>query len=119
MGRLVIVLYARNADRKNATKLETQIMTTDRERTETIQCVAIKSTTVICFLPEPFRHADVWMDIEDCILKGEHTIQGFMTNKYRFVTREEAYIIAKEAGQIIKRHDVTETPGTLYSEDLW
>lgn len=43
-------------------------------------------------------------------------IQGFLTNLNRFVDRQEAWNIAKEANQIIK---VSGAEGTLYSEDLW
>lgn len=39
--------------------------------------------------------------------------QGFTDQYGRFLTREQGYIIAKAAGQII-RHD--SSPGTLYSE---
>ncbi len=40
-------------------------------------------------------------------------VQGFTDQYGNFLTRQEAYVIAKEAGQII-RDDVH--PGTLYSE---
>lgn len=43
---------------------------------------------------------------------GEH-IQGFLTNKNRFVDRQEAAIIALEAKQI------TEETTVLFSEDLY
>ena len=43
----------------------------------------------------------------------EKEIQGFLTNTNRFVTREEAAIIALKAGQI------TEPTNRLFSEDLW
>ena len=43
--------------------------------------------------------------------------QGFVTNKYRFVSREEAWIIAEKQGQIIRDHDLC--VGTLYSEHLY
>lgn len=42
--------------------------------------------------------------------------QGFVTNRREFVTREEAWEVAKSANQIRR---VTGTPGTLYSEDLY
>ncbi len=44
------------------------------------------------------------------------SIQGFLTNLNRFVDREEGWIIAKEASQIIR---VSGGEGTLYSEDLY
>ena len=43
--------------------------------------------------------------------------QGFVTNKYRFVSREEAWIIAEKQGQIVRDHDIC--VGTLYSEHLY
>jgi hypothetical protein len=54
-----------------------------------------------------------------------HDIQGFVTNKGKFVTREEAWIIADNAGQIIRRvgGDMIQRDGlcigVLYSENLW
>lgn len=47
---------------------------------------------------------------------GEH-IQGFLTNKNRFVDRKEAFQIALKQNQIL---DLNDTRGvTLYSEDLY
>lgn len=43
--------------------------------------------------------------------------QGFLTNKYRFVTREEAFIIAKENNQI--RRLCPTGSKRLYSEMLY
>lgn len=43
--------------------------------------------------------------------------QGFITSKNRYVGREEAWELAKAAGQIIERKHQTE--GYLYSEDLY
>ena len=43
--------------------------------------------------------------------------QGFVTSEGRYVSREEAWEIASNAGQIIDRP--YQTPGTLYSEDLY
>lgn len=45
-----------------------------------------------------------------------NNIQGFLTNTDRFVTREEAYMIAIESGQL-KENPVLGTK--LFSEDLW
>ena len=44
-------------------------------------------------------------------------VQGFLTNKDRFVDRQEAMIIAVLANQIIER--TGSRPDTLYSEDVW
>lgn len=45
------------------------------------------------------------------------SIQGFLTNKNRFVDREEGWIIAESAGQINDRPRGKSK--TLYSEDLY
>jgi hypothetical protein len=49
-------------------------------------------------------------------LTQKHENQGFLTSKGRYVNREEAWVIAEAARQILPhaRH-----PGTLYSEDLY
>lgn len=44
------------------------------------------------------------------------TIQGFVTNKGRFVNRKEAFQIALNAGQIDETNGVN---GELFSEDLY
>jgi len=51
-------------------------------------------------------------DQKTTYLKHEKA-QGFLTSKDRFVSREEAAIIAFEQGQTIKLHE------TLFSEDLY
>lgn len=43
--------------------------------------------------------------------------QGFITNKNRFVSRKEAWVIAENAGQIIRNKD--QNVGTLFSEHLY
>lgn len=47
---------------------------------------------------------------------GEY-IQGFLTNKNRFVDRKEGWMIAEKSNQIINKESGTE--GFLYSEDLY
>ena len=61
-----------------------------------------------------FGVVDQMFDEDNCYLDWE---QGFVTNKYRFVSREEAWIIAEKQGQIIRDHDLC--IGTLYSEHLY
>jgi hypothetical protein len=73
---------------------------------------------------EGHRHADVIRTMvnllgkrtcefgEDCA--GE-SVQGFITNKNRFVDRSEAMVIARAANQIISDTTFPE----LYSEDLY
>ena len=46
--------------------------------------------------------------------------QGFVDNKYQFLTRTEAWKVAEEAGQIKRRcGGDTADGGTLYSENLY
>ena len=47
---------------------------------------------------------------------GEN-IQGFLTNKNRFVDREEAMIIAKRENQLVV--DPTHVSDSLFSEDIY
>ncbi len=42
--------------------------------------------------------------------------QGFIDNNQQFLTREEAWVVAEKANQIIR---ITGQRGTLYSEDLY
>ncbi len=46
-------------------------------------------------------------------LRNKEPEQGFVTNEHRFVSREEAALIAFQAGQVGERKE------KLYSEDLW
>ena len=68
------------------------------------------------------RHGcDLFYNVVDKIYPPEQEYwyweQGFVTNKYRFVSREGAWIIAEKQGQIIRDHNVC--VGTLYSEHLY
>lgn len=46
--------------------------------------------------------------------------QGFITNKWRWVDRQEAWKIAQAEGQIIRRVGGDDSDGgTLYSENLY
>jgi hypothetical protein len=47
--------------------------------------------------------------------KATPNIQGFITNKNRFVNRKEAFAIAEKAGQLIAQHQKDH----LFSEDLY
>ena len=70
------------------------------------------------------RHADIIHTVYNLLGKrtctngvdctGEHE-QGFVTNKGRFVDRQEAMLIARAASQVIS----DTTSDTLYSEDLY
>lgn len=59
------------------------------------------------------RHTDLEEDF------GEEQ-QGFLTSKHRFVNRQEAWKIAGEQHQIVRRvGGDTANGGTLYSENLY
>jgi hypothetical protein len=46
--------------------------------------------------------------------------QGFIDNKGNFLSRKEAYIVAKNAGQVIRRCGGDDTDGgILHSENLY
>ena len=52
--------------------------------------------------------------------KRNTEVQGFLTNKHRFVDRKEAWKIAVEQNQIIRRcGNDTKDGGTLWSENLY
>lgn len=84
-------------------------------------------------LPEPYRHHHVlwWIGNEECppgippsgvIEEPENwvpgSVQGFVDG-HGFLTREEAYALACESGQLLPENKVSYTPGLLFSEDLW
>ncbi|MGL5156029.1 MAG: hypothetical protein ACRC9G_09135 [Aeromonas veronii] len=50
-------------------------------------------------------------------VKGGDEVQGFIDQNRQFLTREEAWVVAREAGQIIRR--VGGDEGCLYSENLY
>lgn len=85
---------------------------------ERIVCAANKTPEGIVILGA--RHGDeimvtVAQKMEVSLLKSE---QGFYTNWQRFVSREEAMIIAREQGQLF-RPEGTHNPDVLYSECLY
>lgn len=72
------------------------------------------------------RHGDIFAQLEplgfDPCKGYEEIEQGFIDHHNNFLTREAAYIHAKEIGQLSCRiaHDRETTYGTkLISEDLW
>jgi len=88
---------------------------------ETIACAAIRCPHGRVFsLPQPARHHNViWHMVDEYGYRGHEVgpdYQGFVTSAGRYVDREEAWRIAKAAGQI-KR--VTGSEGALFSEDMW
>jgi hypothetical protein len=72
------------------------------------------------------RHGECFAKMTRCGVKnvGIDSVQGFITNKGKFVDREEAYKIAKSCGQYKREQLCSEdcalsTLKILFSEDLW
>jgi len=87
-----------------------------------IVCAAMRDTKtgkVICSVRhwdelsrQRFNSQEEAMDFDD--------EQGFVDNKYQFLTRTEAWKVAEAAGQIKRRcGGDTADGGTLYSENLY
>jgi hypothetical protein len=79
-----------------------------------LQPVNIKTGLVLC----GWRHGTIFPQIGGLVIERKNLgvlneVQGFLTNKNRFVERKEAAEIAYKAGQINKPSNY------LYSEDLY
>lgn len=94
---------------------------------EWIERAAIQWKGQTFSVPAPGRHHDVIAKIDAPESEWPVTgVQGFITSEKRFVDREEGFLIAKAAGQIIfndpvrnpYRISAPDAP-KLYSEDLW
>lgn len=72
---------------------------------------------IIYTLPRPARHHNIMHDeMRDLpVMLRQRATQGFVLEDDTFVGREEAAMIALEAGQCTKLI----TPPNLFSEDLW
>lgn len=82
--------------------------------------VAIKYEDKVYALPAPARHHDVIREVARLNGVGISgpDVQGFIDENDKFLTRREAFIAAKQSGQLARR------PGgyngdELFSEDLW
>jgi hypothetical protein len=68
----------------------------------------------------PARHGQILRLVAACYPDDENAahrcIQGFVTDKFRFVDREDARVIADAAGQT---SDCDRKLRQLFSEDLW
>lgn len=84
---------------------------------EFITGVAIIVDSKIYQLPKPNRHHHcihlAYTQLKKQIITDS---QGFMTSKGRYVSREEALKIAKQANQLLDRHN---HPTQLFSESVW
>lgn len=95
--------------------------------TEYVMCAAIHIDDGKCYSYQPYnidtgivfcgwRHPGVFEQMRDLDLSGiSKGIQGFLTTKNRFLTRQEAYELVKKVGQL-KQPLIG---GMLTSEDLW
>ena len=99
-------------------------MKTKINRKEYILCAAIKyKDSVIC----GHRHSDCYKTLKQ--LTGSYTTsedtpptredQGFITSLNRYVTRNEAYLIAKEMNQMWHNMHDGVIENILISEDLY
>lgn len=83
--------------------------------------VAIWRNTTIYVLPKPNRHHNIFQIMDD--FDKHHfqlEIQGFLDDQDNFLDRREAYIHAKNSGQIARPNDPKIYQGNeLFSEDLW
>ena len=90
---------------------------------EYVMCAAIHIDNDQDYVHKPFnidkglvycgwRHHNIIEMFNYSVIEGIET-QGFLTNKNRFLNREEAAILAKENGQYNGDHE------ELYSEDVW
>lgn len=84
--------------------------------------VVIKDSAEKVFKGEkPRRHADLVLDMSEYYQDLSYekmpkiTFQGFYTDDGEIISREEAYILARQNGQT----QVTRPSERLYSEDLW
>ena len=106
---------------------------------ERILCAAVHYNDGIEYVHQPYniktgivicghRHHNCLHNL--WILKGEANVlkkllqrdsQGFLTSENRYVTRKEAFLIAKAAGQLLypKVFDPEEKDCILISEDLY
>ena len=94
-------------------------------KNEFIICAAVNyDGTIVCGR----RHKDCYLTAESLLKKHVHVQkpqftdrenQGFMTSTGRFVTRAEAFKIAKANDQIIHKMFDNDSEGSLTSEDLY
>lgn len=86
----------------------------------------LKAAAVLCYRSDedkyPFvytarRHVDIYEELHELHIKYRYSIEGFVTNTFRFVDRYEAKKIAVEAAQLIV--PLEDTYVALYSEDVW
>lgn len=85
-----------------------------------IIAAAVRVNGVTLSLPPPARHYHIVNTLTETLGTDDTRYaspddQGFLTDDARFVGREAALVIARDAGQIINPTPHRE----LFSEDLW
>lgn len=99
-------------------------------KNEFIICAAVNyDGTIVCGRRhgDCYRTAESLLKICTCWRKHQNTMpqfadrenQGFMTSTGRYVTRVEAFTIAKANNQIIHKMFDNDSEGSLTSEDLY
>lgn len=75
---------------------------------------------LIISAPPPARHHNLMQPFY--LRFGQHigvsTTQGFLTSEGQYASRENAFTIARAAGQAMINHP-SRVEGVLFSEDLW
>lgn len=90
------------------------------EKQRRIVCAANRHPRMSEVMVLGVRHCDdlMWYLIQRYVEDEPFDwIQGFVDNKGIFLTREEAWVVARDAGQILEGTRVVE--GVLYSENLY
>ena len=87
----------------------------EQEKVMAAACKVLTEDNVLIFTAK--RHVDVREKLYLNNIKYKNIIDGFWTNKDRFVNRVEAKKIAVTANQLIV--PIEETYPELYSEDVW
>ncbi len=83
---------------------------------EIIVCSAVKIDDLVIPSVRHFDQLtrDLLIEIN---IRPTHDQQGFLTNKYRFVDREEGLALARAAGQVVR--EVGGSHRELFSECMW
>lgn len=84
-----------------------------------VAAAIVKPDGTQVWLPPPARHDDIVREIirTDGWYDDSQSAQGFRVNDGSFASRRAALVIAKNAGQIIRRCGGDHI--RLYSENLW
>ena len=80
---------------------------------EMVMGVAARRGPRVLYRRAPARHWRLYLDLLGWGLGVEH---GFITTALRFVSREEAMVIAREAGQLRRRPRIHDR---LMTTDVW